>query len=349
MARPTRLTSQQKRKIRELIAKHDPLIRQAFEAAIQNARGELDFDELVRAVRRADWYGAAQMMWLNQAMMFPLEEAVRAATIAGGMSVELPKGIAGTFGFNGRHPRAEQLIAETGARLVTEIGSPGPEAVREVVLQGQREGIGAEKVSRRLAGTINPTTGIREGGIMGLDGPRAKRSARVREILSDPEKIRDYFIKDRKTGKWKPRYANTDRRFDAQVRKAIVEGRALDKTTLEKITKAHDARLLKSRGQTIARNEAFTAQAQGRNEAFRQLQDSGKVESMKKRWQHASAKDPRHYHRALDGKEIGMDETFEMSDLTQLRYPHDPGAPAKHKLGCRCSVIYIPKFRRPGA
>ncbi len=182
MARPTRLTREQRRIVRGLIAKHGPLIREAFEAAIQNARGALDFAALVRAVEIGDLNRAAELLRLNQAMLYPLEEAIRAATVAGGLSVTLPKGVAGAFSFNGRHPRAEQIIAETGARLVTEIGSPGVEPIRSLILQAQREGVGVQTTARRLAGTINRATGVREGGIMGLDGPRAQRSTRVREI-----------------------------------------------------------------------------------------------------------------------------------------------------------------------
>ena len=340
MARPTRLTREQQRIIRALLVKHEPLIRQAFEAAIQNARGALDFDALVVAIEAGNLDRAAQLLRLNQALLWPLEEAIRAAAYAGGASVTLPLGVSGAFSFNGRHPRAEQIIADIGARLVTEIGSPGPEVIRSVLLQGQKEGIGAQAIARRLAGTLNRRTGIREGGIMGLDGPRALRAARVREILFDPDQIADYF----RAGK--PRYTSTDRRFDAKVRKAIAEGRALPKSEIEKIVKLHDARLLKARGDAIARSEAFKAQAQGRNEAYRQMIDAGQVESVEKRWQHASAKDPRHDHLAMDGKQVGMDEAFVMADGTRMQYPHDPSAGPQHTIGCRCSVIYVPKFKR---
>lgn len=341
MARPTRLTRQQQTQIRALLVKHEPLIRQAFEAAIQNARGALDFNELVQAIQSNNLDRAAQLLRLNQAVLWPLEEAIRTAFYAGGTMVVLPKGIAGAFSFNGRHPRAEQIIADVGARLVSEIGSPGPDVIRVVLLQGQKDQVGAQTIARRLSGTVNPRTGIREGGIMGLDGPRAQRSARVREILSDPGQIGEYFKGSR------PRFTSTDRRFDAKVRAAIAQGKALPKADIERITKLHDARLLKARGETIARAEAYTAQAQGRNEAYRQMIDAGLVESVTKRWQHATAKDPRHDHAAFDGKERGMDEAFVMDDGTQMQYPHDPDAGPQHKIGCRCSVIYIPQFRRP--
>ena len=344
MARPTRLTRQQQQQIRAILAKHDPLIRQAFEAAVQNAHGSVDFAALVEAVQRNDLERAADILRLNQAMLWPLEEAIRAAFYAGGATVALPKGIAGAFSFDGRHVRAEQIVSEVGARLVTEIGSPGVEPIRAMILQGQRDGVGVQATARRLAGTINRATGIREGGIMGLDRPRADRSVRVREILGDPELISDYFKGS------KPRYTSTDRRFDKQVRTAIAEGRAMDKTTIERIAKAHDARLLKARGQTIARNEANRAQAQGRAEAYQQLMDGGKVEAIKKRWDHATSKNPRHSHQELDGVEVDLNETFEVRAggmVAQARYPHDPSLGPEHTIGCRCGVIYIPQYKRP--
>lgn len=341
MARPTRLTLQQQRILRELIAKHEPLIRQAFEAAIQNARGALDFAALVEAIQINDLDRAAQLLRINQAVLWPLEEAIRTTVYAGAATVATPKSIAWAFTFNGRHPRAEQIIAEAGARLVTEIGSPGPEVIRAVLLQGQQEVVGAQTVARRLAGSINRVTGTREGGIMGLDGPRAQRSARVREILGDKDQIADYFKGS------KPRYTSTDRRYDAHVRKAIAEGRALDKATIDRIAKAHDARLLKARGRAIAEHETFMAQAEGRREAYTQLMESGKVESIDKLWQHNSAKDARPDHQALDGVRVGFDEAFEMADGARLQYAHDPAGGIEHSAGCRCTTTYIPQYRRP--
>ena len=341
--RPTRLTRQQQIQIDALLKTHTPLIKAAFEAAIKNAHVGLDFNALVEAVRVNDLGRVVELLRINQAMLFPLEEAIRTAIIAGGASVVAPTAIAGSFGFTGRHPRAERIIAEMGARLVTEIGSPGPEAIRAILLTGQEQSLGVQKVARQLGGTINKVTGIREGGILGLDGPRSQRAARVRDILGDPKKIADYF----KGGK--PRYTSTDRRYDAMVRRAIAKGEALPAADIEKIARAHEARLLKARADTIARQEAFTAQAQGRREAYQQMLDGGKVESITKRWQHATAKDPRHDHKAMDGKEVDFKEAFVMADGTRMQMPHDPSAGPQHTIGCRCSVIHIPKFKRGGS
>ena len=330
----------QQAQIRALLAKQEPAIRAAFAEAIRRAHGSLDYAALIDAIRFGDFNRVAALLRIDAAAMFPLEEALRGAVIAGGLSVVAPRAIAGAFSFNGRHPRAEQIIAEMGARLVTEIGSPGVEPIRALLLAGQQQGIGAERIARQLAGTINKVTGIREGGIMGLDGPRAARSQAVRDILSDPARIGEYF----KGGS--ARYTSTDRRFDASVRRAIDEGRALPAADVERIARAHDARLLKARGDTIAQNEAFTAQAQGRREAYAQMRDQPDVESITKRWQHASLKDPRPDHQRMDGTVVGFDEAFVMDDGTHMQYPHDPAGGAAHSIGCRCTVIYEPKFRK---
>ena len=345
MARPTRLTRQQQRSIRDLIAKHDPLIRQAFEAAIQNAHAAVDFAALVESVQRNDFDRAAQLLRFNQAMLWPLEEAIRTAIYAGGATVALPKGIAGAFSFNGRHPRAEQIVAEMGARLVTEIGSPGPEPIRAIILQGQQERAGTAKTARRLAGVVNPRTGVREGGILGLDGPRAHRFQQVSQGMSTPEGVQDLVIKGR-DGKLRLRYT-TNIETRNRIFAAYKKGEAVPAADRARVEKQFANKLLKERGEMIAQHETYTAQAQGRREAYTQLFDSGKVESIDKKWNHQRSKNPRHDHAALDGTVVGFNEAYEMGDGTMMQYPHDPAGGIKNSAGCGCSVIYMVQYKRP--
>jgi hypothetical protein len=253
--------------------------------------------------------------------------------------------VQGSFGFNGSHRRAEQLIAETAARLVTEIGSPGTEVIREIIFDGQRENIGVQKTAQRLAGKVNPKTGIREGGIMGLDGARAQRWRSVSDGMKTPEGVRGLVLEGR-DGKLKLKYT-TNLETQKRIFAAYNRGEAVPADGRARLERQFSNHLLKKRGQTIAANEKYTAQAQGRAEAYQQLMESGKVETIKKRWQHASAKDPRHDHQRMDGKEVDISEGFVMDDGTVMAYPHDPSAPAKHTLNCRCTVIHIPQFRRP--
>ncbi|MBK9073320.1 MAG: hypothetical protein IPL79_20320 [Myxococcales bacterium] len=346
--RPTNaaLSRQQRRIIRELMAKHEPAIQAAFEAAIQNAKGALDFDALIRAVEANDWRRVDQLFRLNQAVLFPLEDAARAALIAGGVAVAVPKGIAGAFSFNGRHVRAEQIIAETGARLVTEIGNPGEDVIRAILLDGQQEGIGARKVAQRLGGVVNPRTGIREGGIMGLDGPRAHRLDAVTRGMKTPEGVRD-LVTVRADGSLKLKY-KVNPATEQQIFSAYKRGEAVPAAARARAEKQFSNKLLKERSETIARNEAFKAQAQGRNEAHRQMMEGGLVESADKKWLHNTAKNPRHDHQSMDGKVVAFDEAFAMDDGTQMQFPHDPAAGPEHVIGCRCVVIYQVRYKRPG-
>jgi hypothetical protein len=215
-------------------------------------------------------------------------------------------------------------------------------AIRAFILQCQQQGVGLKRVSLQLAGEVNAATGIREGGMISLDGQSAALSAQVREILSNPKQIEEYF-KDEQ-----PRFPSTDRRFDARVRKAITDGKALDTATIEKLAKRHDARLLLDLGQTIAAHVMFTVQAQARREAYAQLLDSGKVERIDKKWNHNNRIYPRPDHLRMDGKIVGFNEPFVMDDGTELQYPHDPAGGIKHSAGCGCSLIYIPQYKRPG-
>lgn len=284
-------------------------------------------------------------MRLNQALLFPLQEAVRVTIVAGGMSVTLPKGIQGAFSFNGDHVRAQQIIAEMGARLVTEIGSPGPEPIRAIILQAQQERVGATTTARRLVGVVNPRTGVREGGILGLDGPRAHRFQQVSQGMATPEGVQGLVIKGR-DGKLRLKY-KTNLETRNRILAAYKKGEAVPAADRARVEKQFSNKLLKERAQTVAAHETFSAQAQGRREAYAQMIESGAVESVTKKWLHNTAKDPRHDHAALDGKSVDFNEAFVMADGTRMQMPHDPSAPPQHTLGCRCVVIHVPQYRRP--
>lgn len=341
-----RLTRQQRRQIRELIATHDPLIQAAFIKAINTAKGALDFDALVAAVSANDFNRAFDLLRLNQAVLWPLEEAIRTAIYAGGATVTLPRGVQGAFSFNGRHPRAEQLVQEMGARLVTELGNPGFEPIRDIILSGQREGLGARKTAQNLAGKLNRRTGIREGGIMGLDGPRAHRLDAITQGIKTPEGVRG-LVTEGRDGKLKLKY-KTNTETQRRILAAYKRGEAVPADDRGRIERQFSNKLLKERSQTIAANETYRAQAQGRREAYAQLMDSGQVESITKKWRHNTFKDPRPDHARLDGVEVDFNEPFPaMDDGAVLQFPHDPNAGPNHSVSCRCTVIYVPQYRRP--
>lgn len=342
MARPE--TGQAKR-IRDAIAKLEPTIRKAFERAITQAAGAVDQRALLAALDAGDIERAVQILRLNQAMLFPFDDAIRAGFIAGGMSVaaDLPRGLAGRFAFNGRHIRAEAWAREHVGGLIQGIEADGIETTRRVIREGLEAGRSHKAVAREITG--RKVGNRRVGGYLGLTTQQADSVINARSILSDPERIREYFIRDEKTGRMKPRYQLSDRRFDVRVKKAIAEGKALSGPDLDQVIEAHRSKALGYRGKLIAKNEAHTAAAAGREEAFRQVIEDPEVETVTVRWQHNLSKEPREDHKAMDGTVITMGETFDFPDA-RMKHPHDPAGGAKHSAHCRCIAVYRVRFRR---
>jgi hypothetical protein len=46
----------------------------------------------------------------------------------------------------------------------------------------------------------------------------------------------------------------------------------------------------------------------------------------------------------MQGQKVGFDQSFTAPDGTQIPYPHAPGVPARHTLGCKCLVEYKVDF-----
>jgi len=124
------------------------------------------------------------------------------------------------------------------------------------------------------------------------------------------------------------------------IKSAISEGRALSQADVDRVMDAHKAKATGYRGKVVARTEAFTAQATGRSEGYRQLIDSGKVEAVTKKWVHGLSLNAREDHRRMDGEVIGFDELFVMDDGARMRFPHDPNVGVQHSINCRCTVFY---------
>lgn len=326
------LTPSQQRQIDALLSKYTPAIRDAFIAAIYGARANVNAQELIAALEAGDIERAVQLFRMDQATLFPLEDAVRGAIIAAGQTVAENAGLSGAFGFNGRHLRAEALIREMGATLVQGIQEDTLNMARAVITAGLQDGFTPQRVQRELTGTLNRLTGRREGGFLGLTTQQADSiiSGRAKLASGDPALMREYLdLKLR------------DRRFDAMVKRAIRDGKPVAPGDLEKIITAHKNKALKYRGEVIAKNEAFTAQAAGRDEAYRQALERADVQDVTVRWQHNLSQEPRLDHVAMNGTVISLrkGQKFEFIDAW-MKHPHDPAGGAKHSIGCRCIAVY---------
>lgn len=239
-------------------------------------------------------------------------------------------------------------MRQQAGNLIEGIVEDSKEAVRLALGAGQAEGQNPRATALEITGRINRATGLREGGILGLNAAQTDAVIRARaELLSgDPAQLRNYLTRARR-----------DARFDRLVQKAIRDGKPLARADVDRITGRYKDRLLALRGEVIARNETLAGLNAGKEEGIRQLVESGKIQrsQVKKIWRATGDDRTRDSHLALNGVEVGLDEPF-ISPLTgaQMMYPHDTsrGAPASEIIQCRCyyeiKIDYLAPFRVPG-
>ena len=299
----------------------------------------IDTDALADAIKSGDIDGAARIAQITPEQMFQVSEAVRGIYFASGQAVaqQLPLALRATFGFGG-NARAVQQVQEITGHLITNVLATQREAItvatQELIARVANEGIPAKAAALEIVGTINRATGMREGGYLGLDLPRAAQAAKVAAMLRDPKQIADYFLPN-----GKPRYTTTDRRFDATVRKAIAEGRAVSEDTATKLTKAHRARLLKNRADTISRTETLNALRAGERAGFQKLVDSGTVDDSRviRGWIPTMDNRTRPDHAEMAGQvQRGMATPFTFPGGSMAMFPGDSSlsAPAAELIQC---------------
>ncbi len=323
----------QRRQVEKLVKDFEPRLRRAFEDAVLKARESVDRSALIAALEGRDIERAARLLQINQAVLFPLTDAVRGAYIAGAelAAPTVPAAIAGSFAFDGFSERAEQWLQTRSADLVQGITEDSLEASRKALSAGLAENRGTRDVARDLTGRM--VNGKRRGGLLGLTSEQTDYVLNARSDLQNLDSR--YFTRKLR-----------DRRFDGKVRRAIASGKPLSAADIDKLTDRYKDRLLAHRGRLIAQNETFTAQAAGRAEAYRQLDERDDVEETTKRWQHSPQSDPRNDHAAMDGTTVKADEDFELPSGVRMSHPHDPRGGAAENAFCKCVAIFRVKVKR---
>lgn len=315
----------QSRRIKAALAKLEPAIRQAFIDAIKAAAGAVDARALAAALDAGQLERAAELLRINKALLFPLDEAIRGGYMAGGALVmaDLPRGLSGAFGFDGRHVRAEEWTRRHVGDLIQGIEDDTRDMTRRVIREGLERGESGASLARQITGRKIGQT--RVGGYLGLTAQQADSiiAGRAKLLSGDPALMREYR-----------RLKLRDKRFDGMIRKAIEAGKPIRGADLDRIMESHRNKALAYRGKLIARNEAHTALAAGREEGYRQMLENPEVEAVTKRWQHGLSREPREDHKAMDGTVLDFDEAFVMGDRTRMMHPHDPAGGAAHSAHC---------------
>lgn len=323
------------------LAEVEPRIARAFEEAILDVRSTAQARAIEEAIRRAIETGdiargvqeVTAALQLGNEFFAPLDRAIQEAFEAGAayqLSTLPGKSSRNTaprlaVRFQGRNPRAERWTRERAATLITEIAEDTRTTIRETIAEAVEQTLPYRSVTRSLIGTTEGNE--RRGGLIGLHSTQARavRNARAEIEALDPV----YFNRARR-----------DRRFDPMVRRAIREGRALNRSDVDRITGRYSDRLLKLRGETISRTEGNKAMNAGRHEAIQQMIDAGTVrqELVSRIWDATISARTRDSHLALNGTEVPWGRPF-VSPVTgaTLEHPHDENAPPGETVNCRCT------------
>lgn len=323
-----------------------PSVRSAFLAAIFDMRSEARLTLVTSAIERGDVQALIEVLQLDPEFFAPLDAALTAAYRRGGEDAmrslprfQRPSGLPVAARFNGRNPRAEQWLLRQSSALITEIISDQRIAVQIALEGGMAQGRNPRSVALEIVGRINRATKRREGGIVGLTSQQTGYVTNMRAELRDPERMANYFTRQRR-----------DRRFDSVVSRALREGRPVPQAKVDQIASRYADRLLKLRGDTIARTELLQSLHAAQDEAIRQVIDAGFVsaDQIARKWDAAEDAATRPSHAAMDGQRAGVDGVFQSGDGYLLRYPGDRslGAPAGEIINCRCRVVIDIDFLR---
>ena len=205
------------------------------------------------------------------------------------------------------------------------------QAARSALADGYAKGQGPRQIALDVAGRIGPN-GRRSGGVMGLNGPQEQWVRNMRTYLREGDLGRVLNMTVR------------DKRFDKTIRKMITDGTTPSAEQIDKWTARYSDRLLKSRGDMIARTETAASVEHARFDAFRVELEENNIPDryVIKKWRHGGGgKKPRRDHDELDGHSVqGLNTPFVMGDGSLMQFPHDPNGSAKQIVNCTCSGIF---------
>lgn len=328
-----------------LIAKLEPELRGAFEAGARDLQNGAVWDDLIAALGRGDIEGAIASLQIEPAAFQAFAQAKTGAFAQGGAlaatTINVPDGVHIAFRFDMANPRAEAWISENVAREIVEMAEDMRQVAREVILDGYQAGRHPHSIARDLAGRV--VNGQRQGGVVGLDGPRAHRLAKVSRGMETAEGVRDLVIRHR-DGTLGLRY-KVNKATEARILRAYRAETAVPAPDRNLSIRQFSNMLLKDRADTIAATETGQAVMSARAEEWRQAAEKmGYPEAaISKTWRHGRGTD-KHFrpdHRAMNGKTVqGLNTPFVFPDGVEKQHALDGAGGAGHDARCGCSTDF---------
>lgn len=324
----------QKRLFRELAARYGQEVALAFMAAVRDITRQVEFQKLILALDRRDLDAAMQALHIDRAAFQPLEAKLVEAFTAGGQGAvaSMPAAVSIGCRFDPGNQRAAANIREMAGTLIARLTQGEIDQARAFLADGMARGASPRLVALDLVGRISRATGQRTGGLIGLSGPYRDYVATARAELAstDPALLRNYLTRKQR-----------DRRYDRAVTRAIETGKPVPAETVRTAVTRYSARLVRLRGEIIARTEGLPAIRAAKHEAYQQLADDGRVDAMDivRGWSTNEDGRQRDTHDAMNGQEVrGLDMPFTSPSGAQMMFPGDTsrGAPASEIVACRC-------------
>lgn len=322
-----------RRKTLAEIEKFELLIARSFGISIDNIRNSVSFTALISAIDSGDFERIERALSLREARFSELVEANRSTFLGGGQfsASQAPASLG--FSFDVTSQRAAQFLLAKNSRLLDLIINDQRQMIRDVIAEGVNNGINPRSIALDLVGRVDRRTGRRTGGRLGLTQNQAKyvSTARSQLLSGDTGQMRAYLSRQAR-----------DKRFDSMVIKAIANESPVAVEDAIRISNRYADRLLKVRGDTIARTEALESFHAGQDEALLQAIEEGfaRPEDVVKVWSSSGDERVRNGHRLMNGATVGINELF-TDPVTgdRLRYPADSNASAATTINCRCTML----------
>lgn len=296
-------------------------IEDAFLNAVARRVALSRLSEIVDAVAIGDVDAVLRIAGLSASDATELVEAARAGFIAAGVAESATIGIV----FDVSNVRAQMWLANESSALITLISSDQRDAVRQVLESGMARGMNPRNTALNIVGRVG-ADGRRSGGIVGLTQQMAGYvdAARQELLAGDPR----YFTRKLR-----------DKRFDSIARKPMTQ------TQVDAIVGRYADRLLKWRGDTIARTESLRSIAAARNASWEQAIAEGVVErgDITRVWSATmDDKRTRDSHKEMNNQPRAYGEPFKSPSGALLMFPGDSSlnAPPEETINCRCMEVY---------
>lgn len=334
--------------IEDLYALTIPKIQEAFLSAMQDIVDRALLNEMVKAIENNDVEALFKATGFTPAALSPLLDEIEQSYLNGAQSevstwpkvINSPTGLI-VFRYNLRNRVVENDLRDYSSSLVSNLTEEARTVVKNTLQRGMISGKNPRSTALDIVGRINPITGKREGGILGLNSFQEQWVVNAKRYLEQLDK--KYFDLNLR-----------DKRFDSIVKKAIENNIPITTANIDKLLTAYKSKILRYRGETIARTETIQSLNRGAYSSFLQAIDEGtlNIAQITKEWDDVRDKRVRHTHRSMGNKYnknhgIDLQEPFVSPSGARLMFPGDIslGAGAKEVTNCRCKNKYRVNWR----